>query len=90
MKDGCSTFRQMRRRDFLRIGGASLCGVGLLDVLKSQAISAVAPKAKQMIVCWMGRTATYGHVRYEARFSSRLSWNSSQLHRTYRGCRCVN
>jgi hypothetical protein len=43
------------RRDFLRIGGASLCGVSLLDVLRaqSQAAGAPAPKAKQMIVCWM-------------------------------------
>ena len=43
------------RRDFLRIGGASLCGVNLLDVLRaqSQAAGAPAPKAKQMIVCWM-------------------------------------
>src|SRR5436190_2656547 len=43
------------RRDFLRIGGASLCGVSLLDVLRanSQAADAPTPKAKQMIVCWM-------------------------------------
>ena len=43
------------RRDFLRIGGASLCGVSLLDVLRaqSQAAGTPAPKAKQMIVCWM-------------------------------------
>ncbi|MCE9528715.1 MAG: DUF1501 domain-containing protein [Planctomycetales bacterium] len=43
------------RRDFLRIGGASLCGVSLLDMLRtqSQAAGAPAPKAKQMIVCWM-------------------------------------
>jgi hypothetical protein len=43
------------RRDFLRIGGASLCGVSLLDVLRaqSQVAGASAPKAKQMIVCWM-------------------------------------
>ncbi|MGI8978180.1 MAG: DUF1501 domain-containing protein [Pirellulaceae bacterium] len=43
------------RRDFLRIGGASLCGVSLLDVLRaqSQAAGAPAPKAKQIIVCWM-------------------------------------
>lgn len=43
------------RRDFLRIGGASLCGVSLLDVLRaqSQAAGTAAPKAKQMIVCWM-------------------------------------
>ena len=53
MKLGCSTYRQFSRRNFLRVGGASLCGVGLLDVLRSQGLAAVAPKAKQMIVCWM-------------------------------------
>ena len=43
------------RRDFLRIGGASLCGVSMLDVLRAQSQAAGAPaaKAKQMIVCWM-------------------------------------
>ena len=47
--------KSLPRRDFLRIGGASLCGVSLLDVLRaqSQAAGAPAPKAKQMIVCWM-------------------------------------
>jgi hypothetical protein len=52
---GCPSFRQFHRRDFLRIGGASLCGVGLLDLLraKAQAAGSPAPKAKQMIVCWM-------------------------------------
>jgi hypothetical protein len=45
------------RRDFLRIGGMGLCGVGMLDVLRAQAApSAVkkAAKAKHLIVCWMG------------------------------------
>lgn len=51
---GCSTFHQHSRRSFLRIGGASLCGVGLLDLLRAQsAANGVEPKAKQMIVCWM-------------------------------------
>src|SRR5687768_16391708 len=51
----CETFRRFQRRDFLRIGGASLCGLSLLDLLRarSQAAGAPAPKAKQMIVCWM-------------------------------------
>src|SRR5688572_6857136 len=55
MNLGCPSFRQHTRRNFLRIGGASLCGVGLLDLLhaRSQAAGAPAPKAKQMIVCWM-------------------------------------
>jgi hypothetical protein len=55
MNLGCKSFRQFARRDFLRIGGASLCGVSLLDVLRarSQAAGGSAPKAKQMIVCWM-------------------------------------
>jgi hypothetical protein len=42
------------RRDFLRIGGASLCGVSLLDVLKAQGRAAgKAAKAKQMICVWL-------------------------------------
>ena len=55
MNLGCQSFRQHTRRNCLRIGGASLCGVGLLDVLRAraQAAGAPAPKAKQMIVCWM-------------------------------------
>jgi len=55
MKNACSTFRQFARRDFLRIGGASLCGVSFLDLLRAQAEATgkPAPKAKQMIVCWM-------------------------------------
>jgi len=55
MNLGCQTFRRFTRRNFLQIGGASLCGVTLLDVLRAQAqaAGALAPKAKQMIVCWM-------------------------------------
>ncbi len=34
---GCPTFRQFTRRNFLRIGGASLCGVSFLDVLRARA-----------------------------------------------------
>src|SRR4051794_20384673 len=45
----------LNRRNFLRIGGASLCGVNLLDVLASQASAAkkAAPKAKAMICVWL-------------------------------------
>src|SRR5687768_13079257 len=54
MNLGCETYRRFHRRDVLRIGGASLCGVSLLDVLRARSQAAgVAPKAKQMIVCWM-------------------------------------
>ncbi len=42
------------RRDFLRIGGLGLCGVGALDVLRAHAAPASTAKAKQMIVCWLG------------------------------------
>ena len=47
----------MNRRDFLRIGGLGLCGVGMLDLIRAHAPAAghAAPraKAKQMIVCWL-------------------------------------
>ncbi len=44
------------RRDFLRIGGMSLCGVTLTGVLEAQAkaVSRSGPKAKQMICVWLG------------------------------------
>jgi hypothetical protein len=45
----------MDRRNFLRIGGLGLCGVGTLDVIRAYASpSASHAKAKQMIVCWLG------------------------------------
>ena len=54
MTNICKQFRRLRRRAFLRIGGTSLCGVGLLDALRAQSAAAGrGPKAKQMIVCWM-------------------------------------
>ena len=59
--------RRFNRRDFLRIGGASLCGVSMLDVLAAQAsANALTPnpahgvpgegrrrRATQMICVWM-------------------------------------
>ncbi len=52
-KIGCNSFRVSSRRNFLRIGGASLCGVNLVNILQAASHAAGAPKAKQMIVCWM-------------------------------------
>jgi Protein of unknown function (DUF1501) len=58
----CKQFRQVARRDFLRIGGLGLCGLGALDVFAAQQKAKAAayegvrlhePKAKQMIVVWM-------------------------------------
>src|SRR4051812_17966593 len=66
MAIGCNSFRQMDRRQFLRIGGATLCGVNLLDILRAR--SAGIPltpgpsparrevrntRPKQMICIWM-------------------------------------
>src|SRR5262245_38556459 len=46
---------RLNRRDFLRVGGLGLCGVGMLDVLRAQPRPAApAAKAKHMIVCWLG------------------------------------
>jgi hypothetical protein len=55
MRIGCESFNRLTRRNFLQVGGASLCGVTALDLLRAQALAAgaPAPKAKQMIVCWM-------------------------------------
>ena len=40
------------RRNFLRIGGLGMCGIGMLDLIKARALAA-KPRAKQMIVCWL-------------------------------------
>lgn len=55
MKPGCPSYRQFTRRDFLRIGGASLCGVNLLDIVRARAGAGgrSAPRAKQLICVWM-------------------------------------
>src|SRR4051812_1392372 len=54
MKNTCDTFRWLHRRDFLRAGGLGLCGVGLLDVLRAQAVPAAKPRARHLICVWMG------------------------------------
>jgi hypothetical protein len=57
MSATCESFRRHSRRDFLRIGGASLCGVTLLDLLRARSAASsaagVEPKARHLIVCWM-------------------------------------
>lgn len=49
----CDSFRKHSRRDFLRIGGASLCGVSMLDMLQARTGKS-GPRAKHLICCWMG------------------------------------
>lgn len=45
----------MDRRNFLRVGGLGLCGVGTLDLIRAQAApGSSTAKAKQLIVCWLG------------------------------------
>ncbi len=55
MQAGSETFRRIDRRQFLRIGGATLCGVNMLDILAAQARpSLLAPRpSKQMICVWL-------------------------------------
>jgi len=43
----------MQRRNFLRIGGLGLCGLGLLDFVRAKESKARA-HAKHLIVCWLG------------------------------------
>lgn len=46
----------INRRDFLRIGGSTLCGVNLLDLISSRAsatAAAPAARARQVICVWM-------------------------------------
>ena len=40
MQRYCPSFRQTSRRNFLRIGGTSLCGLSLLELLGSRAQAA--------------------------------------------------
>lgn len=55
----CARFRSTSRREFLRIGGTSLCGLSLLEMLGQQGWAAPVGggaawgKAKNVIVCWM-------------------------------------
>src|SRR5687767_15585610 len=62
MNNACRSFRKVNRRDFLRIGGLGLCGLGALDVIGArqralaaayEGIKVAAPKAKQLLVVWM-------------------------------------
>src|SRR5262245_6997079 len=57
----CRPSLRYPRRDFLRIGGTSLCGVALWDVLRAQAGGALpgaapraAARAKHLICVWLG------------------------------------
>ena len=62
MNNACESFRRASRRNFLRIGGLGLCGLGALDVFHArqraeaaayQGVKTHAPKAKQLLVVWM-------------------------------------
>ncbi|HYT90810.1 MAG TPA: DUF1501 domain-containing protein [Gemmataceae bacterium] len=55
MNNFCESFRRLNRRDFLRIGGASLCGVNLLDLVRARASASGgrSTRATQMICVWM-------------------------------------
>lgn len=55
MNAGCTSFKRMNRRDFLRIGGATLCGVNLLDIVSARADATTRAHArpKQMICVWL-------------------------------------
>ncbi len=54
MNNACTQFRRLNRRDFLRIGGTSLCGMSLLDVLRARAgTDRPAARAKALICVWL-------------------------------------
>ncbi|MEX0716245.1 MAG: DUF1501 domain-containing protein, partial [Planctomycetaceae bacterium] len=52
---GCPGFRNLGRRDFLRVGGAGLFGLSMIDMLRAAAPreNAPPPKAKHMILVWL-------------------------------------
>src|SRR6476619_1974322 len=53
--EGGSATKNLNRRDFLRIGGATLGGVNLLALLRARAAATDRPlvRAAQMICVWM-------------------------------------
>ncbi|MBI1830631.1 MAG: DUF1501 domain-containing protein, partial [Planctomycetes bacterium] len=66
MNIGCESFQGINRRQFLRIGGATLCGLSMLDILAAHTPAANATgsperttgspgrsRPKQMICVWM-------------------------------------
>jgi hypothetical protein len=52
MTIGCSAYRRVARREFLRAGGAGLFGLSCASLLEAQT-KPVAPKARQIIVLWL-------------------------------------
>jgi hypothetical protein len=48
---GCASFQNLTRRDFFRIGGVGLFGLSAPTLLEARA---AAPRAKQMIILWLG------------------------------------
>ena len=55
MNTGCQGFRDLSRRDFFRVGGASLFGMSMADFFRAQANAVGKPGAngKQMILLWL-------------------------------------
>ena len=57
MHKGCFEFNRLGRRDFLRVGGASIFGLTAADLFRAQAqateTGAPKAKAKQMILIWL-------------------------------------
>jgi hypothetical protein len=50
----CAQYRRFARRDFLRIGGAGLFGMSMVDMLRAaDHRKAESPRAKQMILVWL-------------------------------------
>jgi hypothetical protein len=57
MKNACTLFRSLHRRDFLRVGGLGLCGITQLDILRARAGAVPAarpPRANHLICVWLG------------------------------------
>src|SRR5262245_20109196 len=55
MNRGCREYQVLGRRDFFRVGGASLFGMSLADFYQARARAAGKPgaKATQMILIWL-------------------------------------
>src|SRR5438132_1452352 len=53
MKPGCRDYHRYNRRDFLRVGGATLLGLTVPQFLRARAATSRPAKAKQVLLVWM-------------------------------------
>src|SRR5436190_2592416 len=53
MRQGCSNYRQLDRRDFFRAGGTGLFGLTLADFFQAHANEPATAQARNIILIWL-------------------------------------